>query len=179
MADKEIVMHLDGKEKIRYIRFRGTPEIVQEIEGYLGLKKLSRRKWRGSHLFARYSRVRARKAWQHSFTLNEIPKGSYLAIALNGEHGIEGAYAAIRVNGKPVGAPDRSVSFPGNGFENPPRKRSSNYTYYVPLTEDMKGAKIDAVILGMRGGTDKFKPEVWLTTYPTPYSEMMLSLTEK
>jgi hypothetical protein len=152
--------------------------MVQEIEGYHRGKMLDRSKWRGSHLFARYSRVRAKKAWQHSFTLGEIPKGSYLAIALNGEHGIEGAYAAIRVNGKPVGAPRRSVSYPSNGFENPPRKRSSNYTYYVPLTEDMKGAKIDAVVLGMRNGSDKFKPEVWITAYPIPLSEMILFLTE-
>jgi len=178
MADKEIVINLDGKDKVRYLRFRGTPEMVQEIEGYLGSKKLDRSKWRGSQLFARYSRVRAKKAWQHSFTLGEIPKGSYLAIALNGEHGVEGAYAAIRVNGKPVGAPDRSVSYPNNPFENPPRQRSSNYTYYVPLTEDMKGAQIDAVVLGMRNGSDKFKPEVWITAYPTPFSEMVLSLTE-
>jgi len=177
MADKEIVINLDHKDKIRYVRFRGTPEMVQEIEGYLGDKMLDRSEWRGSTLFADYSRVRANKAWQHSFTLGEIPKGSYLAIALNGEHGVEGAYAAIRVNGRPVGAPDRSVSYPGNAFENPARQRSSNYTYYVPLTDDMKGAKIDAVVLGMRNGSAKFKPEVWITAYPTPYSEVVLSLT--
>ena len=121
MADKEIVIDIDPKEKIRYVRFRGTPELVQEIEGFYNGEMLDRSKWRGSHLFARYSRIRAKKAWEHSFVLNEIPKGSYLAIALNGEHGEESAYAAIRVDGKPVGAPRRSVSYPANGFENPPR----------------------------------------------------------
>ena len=178
MADKEIVVDLAGTNKIRYIRFRGTPELVKEIEGYYGGKMLDCSKWRGSHLFARYSRIRAKKAWEHSFVLNEIAKGSYLAIALNGEHGEEGAYAAIRVDGKPVGAPRRSVSYPANGFENPPRKRSSNYTYYVPLTEDMVGKKIDAVVLGMRQGVDNFKPEVWITAYPVPYSEKFITLTE-
>jgi len=179
VANKEIIMTLDPKTKLRYIRFAGTPDKVVEIEGYLGGKKCDRSKWRASHLFARYSRVRSRKAWQHSFTLNEIPKGSYLAIALNGEHGIEGAYAAIRVNGEPVGAPDRSVSFPANTWEYPVRKRSSNYTYYVPLTEDMKGATIDAVVLGLKNGSDNFKPEVWICAYPAPFSERMLTLTEE
>jgi hypothetical protein len=179
MADKEIVMNLNGKDKIRYVRFRGTPEMVLEIEGYLRGKKLDRSKWRGSNLFARYGRVRPRKAWQHSFTLGEIPKGSYLAIALNGEHGVEGAYAAIRVNGKPIGAPDRSLSFPSNPWEYPPWKSSSNYTYYVPLSEDMKGARIDAVVLGMKNGLDNFKPEVWITAYPAPFSEQLLTLTEE
>ena len=179
VANKEIVMTLDPKTKLRYIRFAGTPDKVVEIEGHLGGKKCDRSKWRVSHLFARYSRVSSRKAWQHSFTLNEIPKGSYLAIALNGEHGIEGAYSAIRVNGEPVGAPDRSVSFPANTWEYPARKRSSNYTYYVPLTEDMKGATIDAVVLGLKNGSDNFKPEVWICAYPAPFSERMLILTEE
>jgi len=179
VADKEIVMNLDPKTKLRYVRFNGTPENILEIEGYLHGKKLDRSKWRGSNLFARYWRVRPKKAWQHSFTLGEIPKDSYLAIALNGEHGVEGAYAAIRVNGKPIGAPDRSPSFPSNPWEYPPWKSSSNYTYYVPLTEDMKGARIDAVVLGMKNGSDNFKPEVWITAYPAPLIEQILTLTEE
>lgn len=172
-------MQLDAKRKFRYVRFRGTPDKVVEIEGYLDGKKLDRSKWRASNLFGFYRPLRARKAWQHSFTLGEVPKGSYLAIALNGEHGTEGAYAAIRVNGEPVGAPDRSVSFPSNTWEYPVRKSSSNYTYYVPLTEDMEGAKIDAVVLGMQNGSDNFKPEVWITAYPAPFGELLLFLTEK
>jgi len=180
VADKEIVMDLNPKTKLRYIRFNGTPDKIVEIEGYLGDKKLDRSNWRASNLFARYSRIRGKKTWQYSFTLNEIPKGSYLAIALNGEHGIEGAYAAIRVNGKPVGAPDRSVSFIANTWERHVQKIASNYTYYIPLTEDMIGAKIDAVVLGMRNGSDNFKPEVWITAYPVPLSEQILTLaTEK
>ena len=179
VAGKEIVMNLDPKRKLRYVRFNGTPDKIVEIQGYYGGKELNRAKWRASTLFSRFSRVSPRKAWQHTFTLNEIPKGSYLAIALNGEHGIEGAYAAIRVNGEPVGAPDRSVSFPANTWEYPARKRSSNYTYYVPLTEDMKGARIDAVVLGLRNGQDKFKPEVWITAYPVPFSERLLTLIDE
>jgi hypothetical protein len=179
VADKTIIMKLDPKTKLRYIRFNGTPDKIVEIEGMLNGRALDRSQWRASTLFARYARVRATKAWQHSFTLNEIPRGSYLAIALNGEHGLEGAYAAIRVNGKPVGAPDRSVSFPANTWEYPARKRTSNYTYYVPLTEDMKDAKIDAIVLGLRSGSGKFKPQVWVTAYPAPLSERLLTLTEK
>jgi len=179
VANKTVTMNLDPKTRLRYIRFNGTPDRIVEIEGYLKGEKLVRSQWRASQLFARYSRVRASKAWQHSFTLDEIPPGSYLAIALNGEHGLEGAYAAIRVNGKPVGAPDRSVSYPANTWEYPARRRSSNYTYYVPLTPDMKGATIDAVVLGLRHGVDKFKPEVWITAYPAPFSQRLLTLSEK
>jgi hypothetical protein len=179
VAGKEIEMNFDGKTKVRYIRFNGTPDKVVEIEGYRRGKQVDRSQWRASSLFARYSRVRPEKAWTHSFSLDEIPMGSYLAIALKGEHGKEGAYAAIRVNGEPVGASDRSVSFPTNSWEHQVWNPPSNYTYYVPLTANMKGAPIDAVVLGMKNGSDNFKPELWITAYPAPFSERLLSLTDK
>jgi hypothetical protein len=178
-AGKEMVMNVNPMQDLRYVRLDGTPDKIAEIEGYLDGKKIDRSKWRASLLFARYSRVRPVKAWQHSFVLDDIPKNSYLAIALNGEHGVEGAYAAIRVDSEPIGAPDRSVSFPANTWEYPVRKRSTDYTYYIPLTEDMAGKKIDAVVLGMKNGTDKFKPQVWITAYPPPFCEQILTLTEK
>jgi len=177
VAGKNIVMRFDSATRLRYVRFYGAPDRIVEIEGYLRGEKLNRSRWRASTLFAHYSRVRAIRAWQYSFTLDEVPRGSYLAIALNGEHGLEGAYAAIRVDDKPVGATDRAPSFPSNTWEYPVRKRSSNYTYYVPLTEEMKGAKIDAVVLGLKSGLDEFKPEAWITAYPAPFSERLLTLT--
>jgi len=179
VADSEIVMNFEPGNKLRYVRFYGTPDKVIEVSAYLGDKKLDRSKWRASNLFAHYSRITPKKAWQHSFTLGEVPKNSYLAIALNGEHGIEGAYGAIRVDGNPVGAPDRSVSYPANSWEYPPWELGSDYTYYIPLDEEMKGARIDAVVLGLKNGLDQFKPEVWITAYPAPYSEQLLSLVEE
>ena len=120
--------------------------------------------------------VTAKKAFESSFVLNEIPKGSYLAIALNGRHGNEGAYAAIRLNGKLVGAPDRSISYRSNAWEYPVPMSDSNYTYYFPLTEEMKGVQIEAVILVMKDGVAEFKPEVWITAYPIPYEKKELIL---
>ena len=78
----------------------------------------------------------------------------------------------------PVGAPDRSVSYPSNSWEYPARRSPANYTYYVPLTDDMKGAEIDAVVLGMRNGSYEFAPEVWITAYPAPLQRVPLMLSE-
>lgn len=177
-AASEIVLDFQPDAEIRYVRFDGTPERIVEIEGFRDGRMLNRANWRASQLFAGFARAAPVQAWQHSFTLDEIPEGARLAIALHGEHGVEGAYAALRVNGRPAGAPDRAVSYPNNAWENPPQTAASNYTYFVPLTPDMAGAKIDAVILGLRGGATAFKPEVWLTTSPTPFRTHMLTLTE-
>lgn len=176
LISKSLKIKLDPETPVRYVRFNGTPDKICEITGFLKGVPLNRDEWRSSNLFSGYRRVTAQKAWSTSTVLNEIPKGSYLAVCLNGEHGIEGAYAAVRVDGQPVGAFDRSPSYPTNPWEYPVIKSESNYTYYVPLTADMKGKKIDLVVLGMKGGKSSFKPEAWLTCYPTPYVQKELIL---
>jgi len=171
LAQNTMKIKLDPEKPVRYMRFRGTPDRVVEVEGFLNGEPLDRSKWRGSHLYSPYYKIKAEHAWSASTILNEVPVGAYLAICLEGEHGIEGAYAAIRVDGIPVGAPDRSPSYPVNPWEYPAIKAKSHYTYYVPLTPNMAGKEIDVVVLGMKGGVAEFKPEVWLTTYPAPYLE--------
>jgi hypothetical protein len=112
--------------------------------------------------------------------LNEIPHGAYLCIAIDGKHGEEGAYAAIRIDGKPTGAPDRSVSYPADVWEFQVAKMSTGYTYYVPLTPDMIGKPIDAVVLKNDNDPESsadLKPEVWLTATPAPYETRDLVLT--
>jgi hypothetical protein len=108
--------------------------------------------------------------------INEIHEGSYIAVALEGEHGIEGAYAALRVNGQPVGASDRSPSYPVNPWEYPVAKASSHYTYYIPLEKWMEGKEMEIVVLGMKAGLADFTPSAYLTCYPKPYRKMELIL---
>ncbi len=176
LARNTMKIKFDSQRPVRYVRFRGTPEKVIEVKGFLNGKPLNKSRWRGSNLFSPYYKIKADHAWSVSTVINEIHQGSYLAVALEGEHGIEGAYAAIRVDGKPVGASDRSPSYPVNPWEYPVYNVASHYTYYIPLTEEMEGKKIDIVVLGMKGGTSKFKPSAYLTCYPKPYRKMELIL---
>ena len=176
LAGKVMTVPLEREKPVRFFRFPGSPEKVLEIEGFLDGKPVERIHWRASNLFSTYRPMTAKTAFQCSFVLNEIPKGSYLAVALNGRHGNEGAYAALRVNGRLVGAPDRSASYRSNSWEYPVPMSDSNYTYYFPLTEEMKGAKIDAVVMVMKDGVTEFKPEVWITAYPIPYEKRELAL---
>jgi hypothetical protein len=174
LAGKKMTLPLDREKPVRYLRFPGSPEKVLEIEGYLDGKPVDRTQWRASNLFSSYRQVTPKAAFECNFVLNEVPKGSYLAVALNGRHGNEGAYAALRVNGKPVGAPDRSLSYRSNSWEYPVPTNESNYTYYFPVTDEMKGATIDAIVMVMKDGVPEFKPEVWITAYPIPYEKKEL-----
>ncbi|MFC2097450.1 discoidin domain-containing protein [Bacteroidota bacterium] len=176
LAGPEMKIKLDSDFPIRYIRFSGTPDKIKEIKGFLKGEELTRENWSGSNLFSHYKRFKADAAWSTSTIINEIHPGTYLAVALDGEHGIEGAYAAIRVDGKPIGSPDRSPSYPCNAWEYPVARTNSHYTYYIPLTKEMEGKNIEIFVLGMKGGVKKFKPCAYLTCYPKPYKKMQLRL---
>jgi hypothetical protein len=176
LAGPEMTLPFDPQQPVRFIRFPATPERVEEVEGYLKGSMVNRSGWRASNLFSPYRYMTPKDAFETQFVLNEIPEGSYLAIALNGKHGNEGAYAAIRVDGQPVGAPDRSVSYRSNAWEYPVVRTDSNYTYYIPLTPAMIGKTIDAVVLVMKDGVSEFQPEVWVTAYPVPYEKMVVEV---
>ena len=164
---------------VRYVRIHGAPQRIAEVQCFRKDEALNRSGWRASNLFYSYEKAKATHAWSSSFTLNEIPKGSCLAVALEGEHGNEGAYAALRVDGVPVGAPDRAVSYPSNTWEYDNEERDSHYTYFFPLEENMAGKAIDVVVLVLDGGKNEFRPDVYLTAYPIPYAEKKLILYEE
>jgi hypothetical protein len=163
---------------VRYVRIQGAPRRIAEIEGFRDGKMCDRSQWRASNLFYPYEKRHATQAWSSSFVLNEIPKGSYLAVALEGEHGNEGAYAALRVDGVPVGSPDRAVSYPSNTWEYFNEEKDSYYTYYFPLEKRMAGETIDVVVLVLEGGKNEFRPHVYLTAYPIPFETRELVLHE-
>jgi len=161
---------------IQYLRVHGAPQRIAEIEASLNGKNLERSNWRASNLFHSYKERPAVSAWSLPFRLKEMANNSYLAVALNGRHGNEGAYAALRVDDKYVGAPDRSVSFPSNTWEYFNVESDKNYTYYFPLEPDMIGKNLEIVVLILLEGKDEIKPEAWITAYPVPYESHELSL---
>jgi hypothetical protein len=176
LAEHRMSIKLDPRKPVRYVRFRGTPEKVSEIQGFRNGKALDRSAWRGSNLFGPYNRIKAEQAWSATTIIGEIHPGTYLAVALEGEHGVEGAYAALRVDGQPAGASDRSPSYPVNPWEYPVAEAGSHYTYYIPLSKEMEGKNLEIFVLGMRGGVTEFQPTAYLTCYPKPYRKMELKL---
>jgi hypothetical protein len=162
--------------EIRYVRVHGAPLRIAEIEGYRDGRPVDRTGWRASNLFGSYAKRPAVKAWSLAFTLDEIPDGSYLAVPLTGRHGKEGAYAALRVDGRPVGAPDRAVSYPSNTWEYKNVDSDHDYTYFLPVVPEMAGRRLELVVLQLEGGVDAFQPEAWITAHPAPFSARALIL---
>jgi hypothetical protein len=142
---------------------------VFEINGKNGNEWITdRSKWHGSFMFVHPAKKLLANAWKTEFSLNQIAPGSYLCVALNGVHGIEGAYASMKVDGKLYGALNRAPSFSGMPWEHTIQNTNQNYTFFIPLTSDMIGKKIEVFILGFEGFPVQFQPELWITAYPIP-----------
>jgi len=175
-SESMLTAAFDPGAGIRYFRLSRAPAEIVEIEGMFKGSPLDRSAWRASNLFGWYGQTPAVKAWSCSFVLDEVAKGGYLAIPLEGRHGREGAFAAVRIGDRIAGAPDRSVSYPTNVWEFRVEPKDENYTYYVPLTQDMAGTTIEVVVVGMNKEMLDFKPEAWITSYPVPFERRELIL---
>ena len=154
----------------RYFRMRHAPERTAEIEGFLDGEALDLGKWTASNLFAHPDAVPAVAAWSATVTVDEIIPTSYLCVAVEGEHGQQGAYAAIRIGDRLIGAPDRAPSYPVNPWEFPVRRHDSGYTYFFPLDDSMVGEQLEVVLLGMEGGGQELEPSVWITARELPFT---------
>jgi len=181
ISNLDAELDLSNMGAIRYLRFKDCPLRISEVTGYKDGKEMCRDKWRASNLFTEYGDKMgdATQAWKSEFVLDEIPENSYLCVAVNGKHGAERAWAGFKIDGEYTGCPDRSPSYPANTFESYVKRTDSNYTFYLPLTQDMKGKKIEAWVLGMFDGIpdeDKasVKPEIWLSNYPLPFKEQVI-----
>lgn len=175
---KQRYVEIDVPGKVaRYIRVHDVPAYVFEIAGKKdGAWIQDRSRWRASFLFERLNRASFDKAYHASFVLEEIPDGSYICVAIFGEHGEEGAYAALKVDGKPVGAPDRALSYQAHPWEHTVRSASTNYTYYFPLKPEYRGKKVDAYVVGLKGEKVPMFVEAWITAYPIPLERVELAL---
>ncbi len=153
----------------RYFRMQVAPERVAEFEAWRGDLMLPRDDWRGSNLFAHPDAVPAVKAWSATVKTDEITPTSYLCVAVEGEHGEEGCYAAMKVGDRLVGAPSRAVSYPANTWEYPARRTKTGFTYFFPLDESHVGQDLEVVLLGMKGGGQNLQPSVWITARDLPF----------
>jgi hypothetical protein len=175
----QIVGELPAGQPIRYVTIDRCPDRIRHVRGFLNGKALDRRRWRASNLFAPSDLAPPVRAWAFDFVLDEVPAGSYLAIAINGVHGVEKAYASIRVGDGYAGAARRAPSFPSNTWECPVAATDRNTTYFIPLGAEMIGQPLQAVVLLLgdrRWPWDQvavsdveLSPEVWITAYPVPY----------
>jgi hypothetical protein len=171
-----LAMEVDLDRPTRYLRFPVTADRFTEIAGDKDGESMDRTLWRASNLFAHPSKMEPVAAWHARVQVEEAGPDDTLAIAIEGVHGVEGAYAAVKVGDRYVGAPDRAAAYPSNTWEYVNARRDRGYTYYVPITEDMIGQQLDVFVLGYDEEHMDLKPVIWQIRDPVPLEGPMLEL---
>ncbi len=114
-----------------------------------------------NNLLAPYGKknfIRAKKVAVHIPA--DAPEGSYLAVGMDGVHGIEGGYCGAMVDGAPVGFSERAVSYPVNFSSHLVWNADRGYTYYLPVADGLRGK--DAEIFALIETENEITVKAWL-----------------
>lgn len=127
---------------LRYFRLPEPMDRIYSIRLLKNGEPLKLENPSANNLQAAYSAKKVAAAKSCTITLPTIADGEFLAIALNGIHGEEGAYCAAEIDGQLVGCPDRASAYRSNIWEHKVASRDRNYTYYLPVNASMSGKEI-------------------------------------
>ncbi|MBO5298667.1 MAG: hypothetical protein J6B51_01140, partial [Clostridia bacterium] len=89
-------------------------------------------------------------------------EGCYLSIAMEGVHGVDGAFVAMECMDNLYAAPDRAPSFRSNVWEFCVRNVDRNYTYYIPVTKDMLDRDLTVWVLLFDKDHTDFVSDIYL-----------------
>jgi len=87
---------------------------------------------------------------------------SYLAVAMEGVHGVEGAYVCLEAEGRLIGSPDRAPSYLSNVWEYRVARTDRNTTCYLPLPAELVGKELTVWVLMLDGEHTDFTAELYL-----------------
>ncbi len=128
--------------KLRYFRLPEPMDRIYSIRLLKDGQPLNLENPKVNNLQAPFGIKKAAAVQSCTLTLPEVENGEYLAIALEGVHGEEGAYCVAETDGRLMGCPDRASAYRVNVWECRVTGRDRNYTYYLPLDKTMSGREI-------------------------------------
>lgn len=148
--------------KLRYIRLYDAPDRIYHVKFFINNKQINIKPLNANNLFAPYAFKKPRSARKKTITLPDFKPGSYLAFALNGNHGKEGAYCAAKFDGRILPCSDRAPSYPVNFWNSFVPSSANNNTYYMPLPQAARNKEITLYTLILSDGCEDFTADIWL-----------------
>ena len=146
----------------RYMRIAEPMDRIYAVKFFRGNTEIKPASPSANNLMAHYSRKKCRFVKSAEITLPDFKEGSYLALAVNGEHGIEQVYACLECGASLFGFPERASAYRANIWEHRVCSEGLNNTFYFPLGNEFSGKtiKVSAVFSG--GNPDDTDCKVWL-----------------
>ena len=134
---------------IRYFRLPAPPSRIYRIALVKDGEEIALNHPRANNMLADGQVVKYAKELKLTIPAEDYREGCYLAVGLEGEHGVEGAYAVLDDNGAILGAYDRAPGYKSNAWECPVRGVSHHYTYYFAVTPALCGHELTVRVLGL------------------------------
>lgn len=150
-----------GGEGIRYFRLPMPMDRIYAIRLLKDGRELALENPRVSNLQSPYGAKKPVFVKSCDITLQDVQNGEYLAVALNGVHGEEGAYCVAELDGQPMGFPDRAPAYQSNIWERSVCCRDRNYTYYLPLNPGMNGKTLTVRALFCNAEQTEVTCDLW------------------
>ena len=149
---------------LRYVRVPVPMDRISRISLYKHGKELQLSSPRANNLMPSTQQRPVKAAQKVTVKVDRadwVP-GSYLSVALEGEHGVEGAYAAVEMGQSAIGAPERAPTYLGNVWESRVILMDHHYTYYIPVTEDMLDRELIVWVMLLDEHHTDFVSDVYL-----------------
>lgn len=107
--------------------------------------------------------VKGYRTGEFSVPADGIREGSFAAICFDSTSEREDVFVSTEVDGKLYGCPDRAPSYSGNPWESPiGRVDEPHYTFYLPVTDEMKGKSVKVHVIATTEKAAGIAPEVYL-----------------
>ena len=148
--------------KLRYFRLENPMDRIFHLRVLKDGKNVAPVDAHANNLQAPYFRHTTQVLKSGQVQIPEYSPGSFLAVAIAGEHGVEGVYCCAEIDGKYIGPMKRASDFQANMWEHCVQKVPANYTYYIPLPEDCAGKTATVYASFSRGGTERIPCRIYL-----------------
>jgi hypothetical protein len=133
---------------VRYFRLPCPMDRIYTVRLLKDGQEITLKTPKANNLQAAYGKKKPVSLRRGEITLPAAVKdGDYVAVALNGVHGQEGAYCVAELDGERLGFPDRAPSYLSNVWEFVVSRTDRNYTYYLPLKASMAGKTLTVTAL--------------------------------
>ena len=149
-------------DALRYLRLPCPPERIYAVRALKGGTEFDLTGAHANNLQAPYSPEKAGVCKSGSFVVPEHKAGSFIAVAVEGRHGVEGVYCAAEIDGENIGFPRRAPDYKANIWEHRVLEKEKNNTFFLQLPENSAGKTLKIKALFSDPGCEGIPCRVWL-----------------
>lgn len=142
LEGKKMISSYEIGDNIRYLRIAHPVDRIFSIRLIKDGREIKLTNPAASNMQAHYRYKKTRAVHSGEFILPDYKSLPRLTVAVEGEHGTEGVYCILEIDGNMEGFPERAPEYKANQWEHRVCDSDKNNTFYFTLPEGLVGKKI-------------------------------------